>query len=86
MIVSAKQNLLVYGCLRCWDQHDEIIRGIVWLNTDTMMASVRRGPDELPIQVKRFCFLSNFPTTAHRLKLHLPEELHELIESVDPAA
>lgn len=85
MLISARQNLLVFHCLRCWDQHDELVERIVWFNTDTMMASVRSGSgrDEIPVKISRFCFLSNFPTTTVRLKLHLPTALHQHLKFVE---
>lgn len=80
MLIDARASLLVFHCLRCWDQHDELLQDIVWFNTDTLVASVRCNGTEERVEVGRFNFVVQLPTTQARLLEQLPPELHNKVE------
>ena len=82
MILDSSAGPLVMSCLRCWNDLDEPVKDIVWLNPDTMMASAKLGSIPERVKVSRFCFRVFSDETADQLRWLLPPRLYDKIETV----
>lgn len=83
MILDSSAGPLVMSCLRVWDESDQPVGDIIWLNPDTMMASAKVDETPTRVRVGRFLFRVFTAETADQLRWLIPPKLHHLIEVMD---